>query len=290
MRRSASVTAVVFALVLVSGSHADVLAQTDTTLDQGSSLYHQALTTMRQLPQPSKVAFTANLTATGMRMALVRVGGPNSDCGGLELGFGTTRQLTPTVAWTGLYTSSDDVTHISDSGQTFIVTSPMYDPTWQGAYDWLRFGFQGTVLPRTCSERAVLAAPIPLVTPASTLPEIATVTVFAPSAYVITDAGPATCSDGAPGRHLHFVARADPANHPLTDVVVDSESRFCSMRFNTGAASFMSMTGSFELHFAKIGPYWLVQSGTAAFTMRTFGIVTKNANVAFSYSNFSFPE
>ncbi len=283
-----ALTGAAVALLLPADAHAIASAASPT------QLYTQALETMSALPQPRFMSFTTSVSAHGMNVALVQGKGTASNRAGFEIGFGASG-LMPTTMWKAIHRAADDRTVVFKDSTPLIVTSPMYDPTWQGADDWLRYGIRGGLSPLNSTPVATPRPNTAVLTPAQATPNglktIATLTVMAPGAYEITDAGPGTCPNGSAGNRLHLVARRDPDGHPLTDVVLDSSTnRFCTMRFNVGHGGLMSLTGSFELHFGEVNGYWIIKDGVAQFLLRTFGFGAKNATITFDYQDISYPK
>jgi hypothetical protein len=248
----------------------------------------EAVQTMERLPQPARVRFTTHVQATGVNIALVEGHGRSAGYAGFELGWGG--GMRPETSWIGFHRHEGDRTVLVKDGKPLYVTSPMYDPSWDGAHDWFRYGFSGTV--RSARAAAPSPSPSPMPVPAAepgALRVIGSVRALNAGDYVVEDAPAATCPDGRAGRPLRLVARTDPEHHPLTEVIVDAENRFCTMRFNIGQTSMVSLTGDFELHFGSVGDYWLTTDGSARFLFRAFGVGAKRATVKFTYGDFGFP-
>ncbi len=162
------------------------------------------------------------------------------------------------------------------------VETPIFNPTWSGVEAWMKYGFDGP--PPGDAIGQTSAAPSPTPNPHSPK-TIAVVAAVDPGAYHIADGGSARCANGAPGHRLLLYALSKPEIHPLTSVVVDQATmRFCTMDFRMGAASGLSFTGAFELHLGAVGPYWLVQDGTADFQVRVLGLSAQHSRIAFAYS------
>ncbi|HET9095423.1 MAG TPA: hypothetical protein VFN37_02075, partial [Candidatus Baltobacteraceae bacterium] len=180
--------------------------------------YAQALAVMRALPQPARVSMAA--TAVGRNIG-VYVGPQKSEpkMATFVLGPG----LASTASWTEHYDAASNTSLIdTKTAQSLSGARSIFDPTWYGAYDWLRYGFDG--------HRPASAQNAP--SPDSQLKTIATLSVMAPGAYRISEGGAQQCPDGSPGHHLQMAARRDIDAHPLTDVTIDEHTmRICSFRF-----------------------------------------------------------
>jgi hypothetical protein len=187
--------------------------------------------------------------------------------------------------------STGDVT-LALEGTPSIVRIPLFNPTWSGMAEWMKYGFYGPSGENGDGPRvAATATPVPVNTESpDVIRTIASVTAIDPGGYDITDGGAAACSGGAAGHKLLLRALRDPDHHPLTSVIVDTKTmRFCTMNFRLGASSALSFTGAFELHLGDVGGNWLVKSGTADFQIRVLGISSSHAHFVFSNGGFSFP-
>lgn len=239
--------------------------------------YVRALAAMQALPQPPYVTFESNFSAPDMRINLA----PYDGYGTLYLSIGAGAS---SAMWRTDYRPAERrIVLETGNGTKLLALSPIFNPTWQGAYDWVRYGLQGAP-----ARRPTEAVPQPPGT--AQLKTIAIVSALSPGAYYVEDAGAQACPGGEPGRHLHLKPRFDPANHPLSDVVVDSKSeRFCSMRFTLQSSGLVyAMNGWMELHFGQVGAYWLVTGGNGNIGMQFFGQQYKSSPIAFSYSNLAF--
>ncbi len=246
--------------------------------DSPSETYVRALQTMQSLPQPQFVTYRSHFSAPAMRLYLA----PWNGYATLYLSIRSDQASL--VSWQTSYTgAANRIVLQTPYGQRLIAISPLFNPTWRGAYDWLRFGLQGE------SPAAQPGLPQPQSANGG-LKTIAAVTAVSPGAYDIQDEGPQQCPDGSSGTHLHLVARALPSEHPLTDVVVENDSsRFCSMRFSIGSAGLVyTMSGFIELHFGGVGKYWLVTNGAGDVAMQMFGTPYTHSPLFFSYTNAEF--
>jgi hypothetical protein len=240
-----------------------------------SELYVRALAVMQRLPEPPYVSYRSTFSSSGMRISLAR------DRGYASL-YLLINDLQSTLAVQTSYQSAEQRVLLGEPGAGDLVgLSPIFNPTWTGAYQWVRYGLQG--------KPPTLTSARPPVGPAG----IATITVvdaLSPGAYIVDDGGAQSCPNGAPGEHLQLRPRWDPMNHPLTDVVIDDDSsRFCSMRFGIASSGAMyTLTGYIELHFSSVANYWLVTGGNGNVGMQIFGRTYKQAPLAFAYTYLAF--
>lgn len=195
-------------------------------------------------------------------------------------------------AWDAAYRASDSRVSIElGDGKHAISTFPLFDPTWNGAFEWLRHGM-AEVAPAATASPVTPASPS--AQPSATEPPIvAVVTAIGTSFYDIADGGEATCPDGKPARRLRLRAKDDSLEHPLTQALVDDSSqRICTMRFHEHLASpAVVFDADIELHFAQTGAYYLVSGGTIAGAVRPVrrpGWFRMDAS--FVYENVTFPQ
>jgi hypothetical protein len=220
-------------------------------------LYSTAVATMRALPEPAYVTFVANVTGEGLNTIDVV-----NDHGSALIRLGIGNSIAePSAAWPTSYRTRDDLASIVDKPQSRLLThSPLFSPTWTGAYDWMRYGLNGR-------PDVPDPSPQPSTSPDPNLKVIGIVSVIGSAFYRITAANPMRCPSGSPGRHLHLEPRNNPAIHPLTDVTIDlASTRFCSMRFRlavTGTGSLTRVNGFEELHFSAASGYWVTTNGDA---------------------------
>jgi len=169
------------------------------------------------------------------------------------------------------------------AGDQFSGVGRILNPTWEGAYDILRYGLGG---------KPPNAGPSPTPEPAAgTEPRtIASVTAIAPSFYRVEDRGAGTCPAGTRGRILKLTAYRDPQAHPLTEVTIDpATDRFCNMRFNLKESGLIGATGNYELHFAPVGIYWLISGGLIDVSVRFFGIAASHTVLTWNNSGVATP-
>jgi len=282
MRVFRSLTVLLVALPLLGAAPNDAPAPPAGPVEA----YVRAVALMRALPEPAYVEYTTSYQSDGnMHFGVSRVRERYAffyvQIGGKD----DAPRAFPTRVRT-----SDDRRAISLNGKPAIVRTPLFDATWNGVYDWLRYGIEGAPLADPASSPVPSAAPAAQPAPSASLPPvIGGVQAFSSRYYTIADAGTRACRDGAPGRRLSLAAKADPDAHPLTEVVLDPASRICLVHFRLGRKGAASFTGDFELAFGTVGEYWLVRDGTADFAARMLGIRGGHAHVAFRYGEVTFP-
>lgn len=233
--------------------------------------YGRALAVMRALPEPSKI--TESVTAVGNGIGVYA--GPSNENAHDATFQGGTNLHTSTTSWYEIFdTASGEASVDTQSASGLIGKGPMFNPTWSAAYDWLRYGLAEPP-PKSASSAPVSD---------SSMKTIATLTVLAPEAYVVTDAGPQPCPDGTPGHHLQFAARTDIVRHPLTDVTVDQRTmRFCSIGFRFDSQHVHGGTATAELHFANVDGYWLQTDSHIDIVARAVGVALARAHITVSY-------
>jgi hypothetical protein len=246
-------------------------------------LYAKTITTMRDLPEPPYLTFVTNVTLHG------NVSTTLLDRHGIAVfriwtGKGGLGQ--PSGSWATSHRASDDLGSIANTPQSHLLThSALFNPTWTGAYDWLRYGVSGP-------QFTVKPVPVPQQSagPDAHLTVIGVVKALSPSAYRITAAHTALCPGGEQGRHLQLAPRnGDIWVHPLTDVVIDvAQTRFCSMRFHSPAVDGVSFA---ELHFGSVHGYWMTTSvDTDLRQYGQLGIPGPRASWHFTYDELRFPD
>lgn len=245
--------------------------------------YRDALAQMQHIAEPPFVTYRT-IVPSGHTSVIVR-SDPN---GYAKVSIRASTLVEPERTWQVAYRGSDGAASIAlPDGHRAITGLALFDPTWRGAFRWMRHGIVATDV----------AEPEPDATPATTQgtgtppPVIAVVEAFGTSSYAVEDGGPIPCADGRDGRHLHLVARGDPVTHPLTDVVVDTQSmRFCTMRFHQ-AVKGGAGKGYFDidLHFSDVGGYYLITDGKVTGGIRAFLIMAFNLNTPFTYDGVALP-
>ncbi len=196
----------------------------------------------------------------------------------------------PNGSWDVAYRGVDGAEAIAlATGDSAILRLALFDPTWHGAYLWLRHGLLAT------TERTV-PSPTPDVLRATPSTEvqpdlIAVVAAFNGGPYRITDGGVARCGGSRPGRRLIMEPLHDPDNYPLRQVVIDDASgRFCTIRFALSATDDGgAYSGYVDVHFGIVGSYYLITDGFIDVRIDIDGSTLDYAHMRFVFSAVSFP-
>lgn len=240
--------------------------------------YANAIEAMRHLPQPSFATYDVQLHITGMGIALSR-----EPDGKASLSIGWGRGMKPQALFSAAYRKSDDLTSVHTPQGWGTTRSPLFNPTWNGVNDWIRYGFDGR-------PESATAAPPP--TPdASGLQTIAAVRTMGVAFYDVSDGGAATCANGDSAHRVHLIARRDPLDHPLTDAVIDQRTnRFCYVRLAMHQSVVATgYSGTFELNLGDVDGESLVRSGRIDFVVRAMGFGVKYVHMTFAYDHVAFP-
>ena len=268
-----------FALTLIAAVSALSVVPASGAETTPLQAYNEALTVMNALSQPARIDFTASVTINGAGIKMNR----NNGAGALQIGAG--RSFRPTDSWKASFQVADAsaVVHAPD-GETLKVRSPLFKPTWKTATIWARYGFRGSV-----EAPPPVAAPTPEAV-SSEGQVIGRITSLASSGYHIQDGVPEKCSDTTrPTRHLHFSPVLAVATHPLTDIVIDDETkRVCEMRFRVATTAAISLTGYVRIDFGERGSYYMVTGGGGDYFLRFFGFGMKHASMSFAIQNPTF--
>lgn len=259
--------------VAVALSTTRCLAQTP----DATALYQQAIAAMSGLQQPPYLSYRVNGTGNGLNIGLVVRGG--NLWLNMQGGSGTSQWFIKHRTFD--YASA--VVNLSD-GKTYLTHRSFFDPTWYGTYRALHEGMlnsQDPAPPRP--------SPAPSAAPADlTLKTIAITSVMGTNIYRVTDAGPAACPNGAPGRALRLDSRDHDWRHQLNGVIVDEAShRFCMMRF--GISEAMGFAGVVEQDFSDVNGYWIETGGLIDGTLRALGISTHHGIWHFTLSEIVLP-
>jgi len=235
------------------------------------------------MPSPPLVAYTVTVTSTGAAFLVAL----DPASGEAEFGFSIADAIGYTSrSWLAVVRTSDVVTAVELDGGYARSRYPIFDPTWSGAYEWLRFGFDGRP-PATPAPGASVA---PAAEDAAGPSVIAVVRAISSGAYRVDDRGTEACEDGQNGKHLRLEPTGDPDRYPATDLVLRSgDDRICTMRFDLRPTQFWALAGTVELHFAQIGGYEVVGDGRLQFSARIRGIGKRRVTMRMLYSDFSFP-
>ena len=254
-----------------------------------TAVYRRALSAMQALPIISYATFDTGIKGDGIHINISK-----GDAGKAEVNMqmGSAQQT-----WHSAYRQGDRVAAITLPDKQIATTHmPIFDPTWQGAYAWLRFGLRGVQPAASTPMDTVSATENAMVTQSTPDPSapptvIATVTAVAAPSYLITDAPDQPCPDGAPGLALNLVPRDASGDRPLRLVVIDrATNRFCAMRFALrGGSGIMHTSGSVELHFKNVEGQWLVSDGVVEIEARVLGFGVKHGSIAFTHERIAFP-
>lgn len=234
--------------------------------------YAQALAVMRALPQPAKVSFSVEAGSNGLG---VYAGPSENDPQIATFRAGSGYSQTSTTWSETFYPASDTATVDTETAKALLGEGPLFDPTWTGAYNWLRYGLDGRP-----HQNAAQTAP----KPDPHLKTIATLTVMAPGAYRVSDAGAQQCPNGSSGHHLQFAAKGDWTRHPLTDITIDERTmRFCSVVFRIDPQHIHGATATVELDYADVDGYWLETRNHVDVLARLFGIGVRHLSIDANY-------
>jgi hypothetical protein len=240
--------------------------------------YVDALHATASTVQPPTATYDERLRSSGMKMLLDSIDGR----GELAVGYG--KSFTDALNLTGAYDAKSGV-RVDQGSAAYAVSQPIFNPTWSGVQQWMTHGFDFADQPVTTATTQPSPSPTP-----DTLKTIATVTAIDPGAYHISDGGAASCAYGAPGHRLLLRALGDPQTHPLTSVVVDTQTmRFCTMNFRYGSPSAMSLTASFTLNLGPVQRYWMITDGTIDVQARALGISVVHSHITFAYNDVTVP-
>jgi hypothetical protein len=241
--------------------------------------YAHAIEAMRDVSQPSFATYDVHVHVTGMGFSLTREANGKAS---IDLGWGD-KNMRPDASFPAAYRKLDDLTSVQTPQGWGIISSPIFNPTWNGVNDWIRYGFNG---------RPDSATALPLPTPdAGGLPEIAAVQAMGLAFYDAQDGGAATCANGDAAHRIHLIARRDPLEHPLTDAVIDQRTgRLCSVRLamhqSVVAAGY---NGTIDLNIEDVNGQSLVQSVMLDFLVRAMGVGVKRFTMRLDYDGFAFP-
>ena len=102
--------------------------------------YLRAIEAMRNLPQPSFATYDVQLHITGLGFALTRE--PNGRAS-IDLTLPGKEGGKPDALFSAAYRKSDDMTSVQTPQGWGTIRSPLFNPTWNGVNDWIRYGFNG---------------------------------------------------------------------------------------------------------------------------------------------------
>ncbi len=235
---------------------------------------------MRTLREPAFLTYRTEVPAGHTVLSVTQ-----DATGKLLLQLATSTAPQPARAWAVAYRTSDSTASVAlPGGARATSTSPIFDPTWGGAYRWLTSGLG----PSTTPSAPATAAPVPA---PSALPIIAVVAAIGPDAYRIVDAGAAQCPGNAPGHRMVLIARSDPRHHPLTGVVIDTRTlHFCAMTFHAMVGNdALGASLAITLHFGEIGGYDLITDGSIDGSGKILFISAMHLATRFRYAHVRFP-
>jgi hypothetical protein len=272
--------ALVGSLIVVAAAFAAVNTAAPAADTTPTQAYTETLRVMAALPQPNGIDFTATVTINGAGIRLNRQEG----LGALQIGVG--RNFKSTDSWPASFRTAGAtaVIHVAD-GSTLRVRSPLFKPTWNTATTWARYGFRGAA--------EATPTPVPVVqasAPPLDMQVIGRIQSLAATGYHIEDSAPESCAHSEhPTRHLHFTPFRDPGTHPLTDVIIEDETkRVCEMRFRVATPAAVSLTGYVRVDFGERGGYWIVTGGGGDYTLRFLGFGMKHASMSFGVLDPTF--
>ena len=246
------------------------------------SYYIRVVRNMNNLARPAAAKFHTEMTAKGSGVRLSDENGKAS----LLIGIGSAYK--DHASWSTDFGESGEAKVIADGKPPLAADSPLFNPTWNGVYDWIRYGIDGAPQNKAVIAASPVPSPSANADSASGLASIGIVQAIGVAYYDVSDDGPATCPAGSVGEHYHLRAYANPEAHPVTDMTIDRAlDRICAVKFNVGKSSALSLTGSYEIDFAEISGYWLVTKGHGDFLYRLFGFGAKRSSIDFSYSDFT---
>ena len=246
-----------------------------------TTYYEAAIAAMQRLPEPPAAIFTTTFHSNGLSFSL----GPlTNGSTAIDVTWGgNIAELGQQRYRTWMRARGDRTLNVDAKGKRYYSTSPVFVPTWPGAYDFLRYGWGGKPAP---------SKPLhPIATPPPGLKTIAVVSAISPGAYRIEDRGAVLCPDGSPGHALHLTALYDPSVHTLSRVVIDTKTmRICSLRFNIFETIVaVSLGGYVQMNFGDVGNYWVVRNSKIEVAIHTFGIQVKHGDATIAYTAMKFP-
>lgn len=244
--------------------------------------YARALDTMNALPQPAYATFDMDMHAQGAGIATSCSPGAGA---AFTVGWGHAMHHELHVQ--GEYSLSGNAAAIRETDGTYCRdNAALFKPAWAAMHDWMRYGIsESPSAPQHHAEQ--IAQPQP-----SGMRTIASITALAPAAYEVFDRGPAACPSGTQGHALHLVARSNPDEHPLTDVVVETSTmRFCFMRFSlvNAVAAGTGAKGDMAVDFGESNGYWTVTHGHAVLSLRMLGVSVKHFTLDMAYADMRYP-
>ncbi|MDP9023885.1 MAG: hypothetical protein M3N13_00735 [Candidatus Eremiobacteraeota bacterium] len=254
--------------------------QAQTVPPSAEQYYSAALELMKALPEPPNVRYDATVRARGARF-LLSVDKKGRATFALEIGNASGVEH---GTWNVAARANDPDTSIALANGTHAIAElPLFNATWSGAYDLMRYGFEGRGSSQPSPQETTTAVGQPHV--------IAMVKAIGTGNYRVSDSGAGSCAGGIPGHKLHLIARSDPERHPLTDVTIDTSSgAICTMQFGFrqgGAPG--TIKGSVELHLRRFGAYQMITDEKIDLSIRVMGISAYQMGFDTVYNNVVFP-
>jgi hypothetical protein len=238
---------------------------------------------MRHLRQPTNLAYVVAEHVSGANIWLVRHPDGSASFGFIMGGKGDGPDGTYRAAHRGI----DELTAMQlHDGKWAKIRSPIFDPTWSGIEDWMRYGIDG---------RPADASPSPgpsavHVAEPTQIPEIAAVTAMGVAYYHVFDGGAGSCENGDPGHRVHLVAWRDPQSHPLTDATIDLTTQMlCEVRFGVHQSGVLGVTGDIALDLGTEHDLSVVESEQFDLTVRVLGFAAKRVVATANYTDFATP-
>ena len=241
--------------------------------------YGQALENMRALPPTGNVSYTVNVQTQGATFTVAA-----DDVRNAQVTWVIGRGGKHSSWFQAVNRSSDHRTAmLTDSGWA-IALSPIFNPTWSGIDDWIRYGVYG----RPAGLR--LVTPAPNATPGD-LRTLVTVRAMGVAYYNVYDAGTEACENGDVGYAVRLAARGDTVEHPLTGAVIDGKTQqICTIRLairKDGGP--LSYKAELALHVELVGGASVVTSEHIEFNVFLFDSPSKQIESDITYTNITFP-
>ncbi len=280
MKKCSLLLLFIVALALVARS---VSAQTPPSAAQ---FYLAALDATKRLEVPAFATYEAKIHAVGAQLTVEQVGADKQLLFLEQIG----PHENPDTSYSVAYRSDTDSSNVTE-GKKFLgqTRRTMFNPTWQGVYDWLMFGPAGE--PESAVKARAAQAKLAPVAPAPKLKTIAILKAMGSAIYHVRDAGAAVCPNGDPGHQVQTIARRDPEHHPLLNATIDLHNGVsCSLRFHiAGSGPMVGITGYAEEHFGTVGSYWMATDVHIVDDIRVAGIAVHHVSIDVAYTGMQFP-
>ncbi|HTU82080.1 MAG TPA: hypothetical protein VMF61_08110 [Candidatus Acidoferrales bacterium] len=245
--------------------------------------YRAALAAMQGIREPAYLTYRTQVPAGDATLAVSRDELGRAEISVLDGPSGA-------QAWDVVYRAADGTAAMTLADGTRTVSHlAIFDPTWRGAFTWLRHGLTADVAPSSTPSPAGTTSEG---SPENAPPIVAIVTAINENAYDLKDGGNASCADGRSGRRVWTVAKSDPQDHPLVGAVIDASTlRFCTMEFRQHVPGPpVTFDLDVELNFGDVGPYYLITGGTLDGAIRPYRRPGWfRLQTTFRYDRFTFP-